>query len=569
MCIARLTRLAVAAWLVGVVPCVADSATMPTRIAEEVLRVLDSDSAPERVRAAMELVHAGENREAAARALRERLDDPSPAVRSACLHALGQLQVKHSLPAIIDACNDPHKTVRIAACEALAALGKGGAGRLPFDDPDPAVRLAALQAVSEEGGAWTETAERRLEKRWANEKAPDLRAGILDVYRSDGRCPPLAALTTALDEGTPVVRLAALRCLSDVSELPDGATEHLAPGVKTLFEDSMPAVRRQAVRALARLGLEGELGLLEGLSEDPDHTVRKAVAHAAGGLPHGGAVSALLRRLQGDPAPGVRRAASMSLVAQAERAEGELREAIAEQAARLCSEESAVVRREGLWMLGRLRSQVGFPEILDLAVQEFPDPDTEERTDIPPLGDLRETRLVVWVVQRSGYRPALPKAVDWFLQQEDPATQFHAARAIEANRYEAAVQPLAKAVTMTRTEGGIPYFVYAGLGRTAALQALGTIGTEEALNALAEVAKKATPSDTDKNLALIVRSLAEHERAKEAKRLIKNIVRRQQRVGPESLVAHAYRDIVGEGVPAKFRADYRARFHSNLLAPLD
>ncbi len=549
---------------IGGVAFAGDRAEMPERLVSELVRVLDSESGPERVRAAMELAQLSEPIPAALEALHTGMDDDASAVRSACLYALGQIGHRSTLPWIIGALNDPDAEVRIAACCAVAAADMGGTTRLPFDDQNPDVRLAALQAV--ENVSLSSTLTQRLSSRFDEEEEPDLRAQILRVYRLHSVMPPVEILRRTLAKGVPLERLEALRCLSTQAEKSEVADEKLIDAVLAQ-DDSAPAVlRRAAVEAVAAMAPADNAAWLTRRSDDADHTVRKAVARTLGQFPFGGDARPVLQRLQRDPNAEVRRMASMSLARQAERDGDAARRQVERHAVSLCMDEDrAALRREGLWMLGKLRSQAGFPDILELARRDFPPPEDEE-TEFEP-GDLRETRLVVWVVQRSRHQPALPQTIPWFLQKKDAATQFHAARAIAETRYADAVPALADAVQETRTEGGIRFFFYNGIGRRAAIKALAAIANEQALDVFGKLMRMIRPMDTADNLEIMARVLTEDGQKEQVVKNLHRIMHEMGRVHADSPLAEAYRDITGDEIPSEYRAQPSHQYSSDFIAP--
>ncbi|MFW5802756.1 MAG: HEAT repeat domain-containing protein [Verrucomicrobiota bacterium] len=535
---------------------------MPERLVAELVRVLDGESAPERVRAAMELSRASEPNSAVFEALHAGVSDDAPAVRSACLHALGQLGHEPTLPWIIDALNDPEAEVRVAACLAVAAADMGGYERLPFSDPNPNVRLAVLRAL--ENVSPTTMLIRRLGERMDKEEQPDLRAQILRLHRLHSLSLPVDVLQGVLADGNPVERLAALRWISTQTEKLEGVDE-LRKAVLEQGEDGAAVLRRAAADAVAAMGPNGGTDWLTKRADDADHAVRKAVARALGQLPNKDTKSTL-QQLQRDANTEVRRMASMAFARQAQREGDKVSQRIEQHAASLCADEDrAALRREGLWMLGKLRSQAGFPDILQLARQDFPPPEDEEAEFYP--GDLRETRLVVWVIQRSRYQPALPQTISWFLQKKDAATQFHAARAIAETRYAAAVPALAEAVLETRVEAGVRYFYYNGIGRTAGMEALAAIANEQVLDAFNKLMRMTSPMDSEDNLAVMARTMAKHEQKEQAIKNLRRIVKVMGKVREDSQLAKAYHSIVGSKIPAESTAQPTKRYSSEFITP--
>ncbi|UCH41060.1 MAG: HEAT repeat domain-containing protein [Gammaproteobacteria bacterium] len=80
------------------------------------------------------------------------LNDGDPAVRLAALEAVGDMTTASVLPVLLMALSDPDPRVRIAALEALAAHeDRAAAGSIePYlYDENPKVRLAAIEALSD------------------------------------------------------------------------------------------------------------------------------------------------------------------------------------------------------------------------------------------------------------------------------------------------------------------------------------------------------------------------------------------------------------------------------------
>ena len=175
------------------------------------------------------------------------LGDDAPAVRRAAARALGDLGAAKSGKAVAELLEDDHATVRRAAVRALSAMGasKHLEGLLArVTDRDEGVRLAAIEAITGQTGG--------------------------DI---------LEALSKTLTADSLPVRLAAARAVALVE------AEGVGARLSTLLSDRSAHVRRIAIDAIARRKMTGAIeGLLRVLQEGPESELRIAAARALGEL---------------------------------------------------------------------------------------------------------------------------------------------------------------------------------------------------------------------------------------------------------------------------------------------
>jgi HEAT repeat protein len=198
--------------------------------------------------------------------LRASLRRPAEVQRVAAAGAICSLAQRgmvagDEVPELVGALADGSWSVRAAAARAFVELARGGEARrrrdpsargaaLPddatealtrdLDDPEPAVRAAAVEALGAAGQA--------------------------------GQARPIAELARAQDV-PPVVMLAALRALAALGQTPPDVVSRAA-------RHADPEVVKEAVTAAARLpGEEGE-ALLRQAAQNPRWDVRQAAARA-------------------------------------------------------------------------------------------------------------------------------------------------------------------------------------------------------------------------------------------------------------------------------------------------
>lgn len=220
------------------------------------LRDVGSKDAKYRAMAAESLGHAEPERQTEAReALVRLLGDEAVAVRTTAAFALGVLGGEASVEALVRA----------------------------FDDPDPSVRLAVLDAVcSAESPSGADIATRAAKDSVVavREAAPGALLQLLDDA--------LEALVHLARDEAPGVRAAAAACLGACGE---GA----APAVSELLEDAHEEVRIEAAFSAATLGERKALPILVALLGD--RRLEREAAEALGRLGDPAAKAPLARVL--------------------------------------------------------------------------------------------------------------------------------------------------------------------------------------------------------------------------------------------------------------------------------
>ncbi len=247
------------------------------QLGETVAQLLDDDDETVRATAAAALLKAHPD---AGRVLGDTLKSSDPEARRIAVRAIGERVGKRAREDIVAALADPDPGVRAVACGALEhawdagsdpgalaelvgsdksglvraaalrtltakkATGALDAARAALADDYLGARLAAVEAVAALGGANTD-----LEPIAAGaEPFSALRAGVALAKRGE-RAPGLAAFTAAAGSSEWTVRVAAVNALPRLAEH-DDALQRLAG----LAGDSAPEVRLAVARAYIQLG---------------------------------------------------------------------------------------------------------------------------------------------------------------------------------------------------------------------------------------------------------------------------------------------------------------------------
>ncbi|HEY3155381.1 MAG TPA: HEAT repeat domain-containing protein [Candidatus Eisenbacteria bacterium] len=273
------------------------------------------------------------------------LRDRSAVTRAAAARALGLIQERASVPALVWALRDGSAAVRRQVAFALGLMGDSTASpvlALRWErEPDLGVREAMVVALGYIGAhASVPTISRalsaRLEpERWdaalaaarirdrallsplsahATDARPEMRWRVAYALGRIGDRAGAPALRTLLRDKVEVVRMSAARALGEVAD--SSAAGLLA----TLLRDPAWRVRVNAAHALGVLGAKGHAGGLRSLLADPSAHVRWEAALTAGTLGDSASVAALTRALS-DSATGVVQGAAIALLKiQGERA---------------------------------------------------------------------------------------------------------------------------------------------------------------------------------------------------------------------------------------------------------
>lgn len=214
------------------------------------------------------------------------LQDPDPAVRAAAVEAIGSaggLRALNTLTTVLR--TDPHWSVRSQAVASLAhACGAESAQIIveALQDPSDVVRHAVAQALRSLGAAAVPGLMRCLQEEHPPRETVVAAFGLLGAHGIE----PLMA---QLSDGNPQTRPAIIDAL--------GATRH-SRAVETLIgllHDHQVGVRCAAARALASTGDERALPALMELLQDSHAEVQAVAAQALGTLGNRATIDLLAR----------------------------------------------------------------------------------------------------------------------------------------------------------------------------------------------------------------------------------------------------------------------------------
>ncbi len=474
-----------------------EQAHMDGKTAEHMVKVIEEESTFAKMQAAMALGRARVNTPAVHKALTSMLKDEYPPARASALYALGRSGNDKAAAPVISALKDKDQTVRIEACLALAELGAGAsANQLPLDDKELSVRLAAIQAAERIGKGRLEAA---LAKRFRMEEDAMLRAKLLDALRVLGTDHGAPASTAGLADKDLQVQASALAWFTAHGELT--AHAQVVPELQGLLKSPTVLQRRGAAEALAKIReAEAETELLS-LCRDKDHTVRMTAARLLG-LYGSAASRPALHTLHADSLRHVRRAASAALAEHVNRSKEALPsvEALAKASTQA---KSVTEQMEGVWLFGHLRSQAGFPDILNMAIQDIPavSKGKVQDEDHPFLkADRRLSSLVMWTIGRSKYAPGADLGMKYANAPGADDLRTHATRTLGILKHKPASPLLVRLILEIFVVMGEPMFVYDGKPRENAIWALGQIGDATALDALAKLSSMTIPMDSTANI---------------------------------------------------------------------
>jgi peptidylprolyl isomerase len=251
-------------------------------------------------------------------ALAPLLEDPDASIRNAAAFALGQIAAPAAGAPLLERVRPGDPEV---AARALDALGKVGDKSLTprvaefLRDPDATLRAHAAFALSRLGDS---TAVPALVEA-SSDAAPEVRVQVLHALERIGdRRGAGAALDRAADADASV-RPFALRALAKLGADLAGAGEpRLAEALAAALADPDWRVRALGARAAGETGAAPAAGALLGALGDPSTNVREAAAAALGEMPAldpalEERVRTALAALAGDPSPGIRFRAGVSL----------------------------------------------------------------------------------------------------------------------------------------------------------------------------------------------------------------------------------------------------------------
>ena len=208
----------------------------------------------------------------------DALKDPTSAVRSHSVTALGKIGGPQALPPVISALKTEavRSALDIGVCyraiEALHRLGQTAAECLisALKHPDKAIRRKAATLLGKTGEAGAVD----LLIVALNDKHPRVRSRAAHALGRVGNPAAVAPLTVALKDTEPNVRINALHALGKFGE-------STAAALTSALADPMASVRRHAIAALEKTGSKRAILQIEELTRDePDRSVQQAAKRA-------------------------------------------------------------------------------------------------------------------------------------------------------------------------------------------------------------------------------------------------------------------------------------------------
>lgn len=468
-----------------------DALSMNLPTAKAMTAVVSNETTLEKMRAAMALGSARVKYKNTILALNKLAEDPYAPARASAIYALGRSRSDRALDAVMKALKDKDALVRVEACRAVTELQSPALiSTLPVADPSPLVRLAAIDAIRQ---LEAKDAAAMLIAQYDKEKEPSVRAALLrclSILRTGE-----AVTAKGINDADLAVKRAALLWITACK----GNKEKFEAHVQPLLKHKAMLIRQAAVQAWVTMLGKDAAPALAPMAKDQHQTVRRAVALAFGTLKDK-AFHELLHTLQADPVRLVRRAASFA-IADPARENDELRISAEAMALKAVNADNPDLQREGLWVLGHIRSQAGFPAIMKLAHNDIPK--ASEKSEV----DCRASALVMWVIAESKHVGGATLAMK-YLDCANGSLRVQGARALGSLRHAPATGLLARTLKKTVIVEGMPMFVYSGLERTYAIKALGAIGNAEATTPLLELLCSVLPQDTSDNLTLMQQLVA-------------------------------------------------------------
>lgn len=187
------------------------------------------------------------------------------------------------------ALGSPRSSERVDAAHRLLRLPPGSARplvELALEDEDDLVRLAAARAAVAHGflGLGEQVAG------WLAEPLPALRTAALRVLALDLALEQVPAVIRAAQDADEGVRASAVRCLGRARL---ALAREVGSALTAALDDSSPLVRLEAATALGRIGEAGAVSALIARATDPEEGVRRAVIVALGALGEPKATAAL------------------------------------------------------------------------------------------------------------------------------------------------------------------------------------------------------------------------------------------------------------------------------------
>lgn len=237
--------------------------------------------------------------------LRRALNDAVPAVRIAAMNALSEANVTDIMPFLIEVARVDDGPEAVFAYAALYRLGKQDmltdiTGAATL--PEPEVRMAALGVL----GRLKRPSSLAVLSQGVYDPEASVRAFAAGALGDYGQAGGVAPLTHAIGDDSAHVRTVAAASLGRL-----GIREN-HPLLRALIRDVSLQVRAGAVEGLLRLGDTSAIALAADLAKHPDPSIRAAAAHALSATSDKQAVE-VLETLLRDQQPQPRLLAAKSL----------------------------------------------------------------------------------------------------------------------------------------------------------------------------------------------------------------------------------------------------------------
>jgi HEAT repeat protein len=237
--------------------------------------------------------------------LRRALNDAVPAVRIAAMNALSEANVTDIMPFLIEVARVDDGPEAVFAYAALYRLGKQDmltdiTGAATL--PEPEVRMAALGIL----GRLKRPSSLAVLSQGVYDPEPSVRAFAAGALGDYGQAGGVAPLTHAIGDDSAHVRTVAAASLGRL-----GIREN-HPLLRALIRDVSMQVRAGAIEGLLRLGDTSAIALAAELAKHPDPSIRAAAAHALSATSDKQAVE-VLETLLRDQLPQPRLLAAKSL----------------------------------------------------------------------------------------------------------------------------------------------------------------------------------------------------------------------------------------------------------------
>ena len=209
--------------------------------------------------------------------------DANPDIRYAAIDGLAQLGAgaEPAIPALLERLKEEKQVIRAAAISCLAGIGPPAAPALvkAIEHEKGLVRQGAARAIMSLGVS-RRLVEPALLLMLQDEEAASRQQAIAPLSAHAYDEPAITAITAALKDPAPEVRVAAAKGLGEVSRKAQPAVPVLIEALK----DESSAVRSSAANTLGIIGSPAKAALPEliRLSADSDETVRAAATEAAG-----------------------------------------------------------------------------------------------------------------------------------------------------------------------------------------------------------------------------------------------------------------------------------------------